>query len=44
VVGLRGDLEYRITQQLRLGGLLSFDRSADYNEARGLFYARYTLE
>ncbi|MBR0662845.1 tetratricopeptide repeat protein [Roseomonas hellenica] len=44
VVGLRGDLEYRITQQLRLGGLLSFDRSADYNEARGLLYARYTLD
>ncbi|HEY4252256.1 MAG TPA: cellulose synthase subunit BcsC-related outer membrane protein [Roseomonas sp.] len=44
VIGLRGDLEYRITQQLRLGGLLRFDRSADFNEARGMFYARYTLD
>jgi tetratricopeptide (TPR) repeat protein len=44
VLGLRGDMEYRLTQQLRVGGLLSFERSADYNEARGLFYARYLLE
>jgi Tfp pilus assembly protein PilF len=39
--GLRGDVEYAMTPTLRVGGLLRYDRSADWNEARGMLYARY---
>jgi Tfp pilus assembly protein PilF len=42
--GLRADLEYALTPQLRLGGLLRYDRSADWNEARGMLYARYRFD
>jgi tetratricopeptide (TPR) repeat protein len=42
--GLRGDIEYLITPQLRIGGALRFDRSADWNETRGLLYARYRFD
>ncbi|MBV1796702.1 cellulose biosynthesis protein BcsC [Siccirubricoccus sp. G192] len=42
--GLRGDIEYPLTPQLRLGGLLRYDRAANWNEARGLLYLRYRTE
>lgn len=42
--GLRGDLEYMVTPQLRIGGALRFDQAADWSEARGLFYARYRFD
>ncbi|GGC26551.1 hypothetical protein GCM10011504_00980 [Siccirubricoccus deserti] len=42
--GLRGDIEYPLTPQLRLGGLFRYDRAADWNEARGLVYLRYRTE
>ena len=44
VGGLRGDIEYPLTPQLRLGGLFRYDRAADWNEARGLLYLRYRTE
>ncbi|MBR0654624.1 cellulose biosynthesis protein BcsC [Plastoroseomonas arctica] len=44
VASVRGDLEYRINQQIRVGGLLRFERTADFNETRGLMYLRYALE
>ncbi|MDQ1081654.1 cellulose biosynthesis protein BcsC [Pseudoroseomonas cervicalis] len=42
--GLRADLEYAVTPSLRLGAALRYDRSADWNEARGLLYARYRID
>jgi tetratricopeptide (TPR) repeat protein len=42
--GLRGDLEYMVTPQLRIGGTIRFDQAADWNEARGLLYARYRFQ
>ncbi|WP_379540925.1 cellulose synthase subunit BcsC-related outer membrane protein [Teichococcus cervicalis] len=42
--GLRADLEYAVTPSLRLGAALRYDRSADWNEARGLLYARYRVD
>ncbi|MDO9708074.1 cellulose biosynthesis protein BcsC [Paracraurococcus lichenis] len=42
--GLRGDIEYSITPQLRIGGLLRYDRTANWNEARGMLYARYRFD
>jgi len=44
VASVRGDLEYRINQQIRVGGLLRFERTADFNETRGLMYLRYALD
>ncbi|MFC0409477.1 cellulose biosynthesis protein BcsC [Roseomonas elaeocarpi] len=44
VGGVRLDLEYSLTPQLRLGGLLRYDRSADWNETRGMLFARYRFE
>ncbi|WP_149537184.1 cellulose biosynthesis protein BcsC [Siccirubricoccus phaeus] len=42
--GVRGDVEYALTPQLRLGAALRYDRAADWNEARGTFYLRYRVE
>ncbi|NKE44532.1 tetratricopeptide repeat protein [Roseomonas frigidaquae] len=42
--GLRGDIEYMITPQLRIGGALRFDQAADWSETRGLVYARYRFD
>jgi hypothetical protein len=42
--GLRGDIEDLLTQQRCLGGLLRYDRAADWNEVRGLAYLRYRTE
>ncbi|MCO6419965.1 BCSC C-terminal domain-containing protein, partial [Siccirubricoccus sp. KC 17139] len=42
--GVRGDVEYALTPQLRLGAALRYDRAADWNEARGTFYLRYRPE
>ncbi|MFH5926600.1 cellulose biosynthesis protein BcsC [Roseomonas xinghualingensis] len=42
--GLRGDIEYSITPSLRIGASARYDRSADYNETRGLIYARYRFD
>ncbi|NKC30966.1 cellulose biosynthesis protein BcsC [Falsiroseomonas selenitidurans] len=42
--GLRGDLEYMLTPQLRIGGALRFDQAADWSETRGLVYARYRFD
>jgi Tfp pilus assembly protein PilF len=39
--GLRGDIEYMVTPQLRIGGALRFDQAADWSEGRGVVYARY---
>jgi hypothetical protein len=44
VGGLRGDIEYPLTPQLRLGGLFRYDRAAEWNEARGQVYLRYRTE
>ncbi|MEJ1936174.1 cellulose synthase subunit BcsC-related outer membrane protein, partial [Nostoc sp. NIES-2111] len=44
VIGsLRGDLQYSISRDLALGALLRYDRSANWNEARGGVYVRYQL-
>jgi len=43
VGSLRGDLEYALTRDLSLGATLRYDRSADWNEARGGVYVRYRL-
>jgi Tfp pilus assembly protein PilF len=42
--GLRGDIEYMITPQLRIGGAVRFDQAADWSETRGLVYARYRFD
>ncbi|WP_419899647.1 cellulose biosynthesis protein BcsC [Roseomonas sp. USHLN139] len=42
--GVRADVEYAVTPNLRLGAALRYDRSADWSEARGLLYARYKLD
>jgi hypothetical protein len=42
--GLRGDVEYSVTPNLRIGGLLRYDRTANWNEARGLVFARYRFD
>jgi tetratricopeptide (TPR) repeat protein len=39
--GLRGDIEYMLTPQLRIGAAARFDLAADWNELRALLYARY---
>nr|WP_255569285.1 cellulose biosynthesis protein BcsC [Neoroseomonas alba] len=40
---LRGDVEYALTRDLALGAMLRYDRSANWNEARGGVYVRYRL-
>ncbi|MFT8244479.1 cellulose synthase subunit BcsC-related outer membrane protein [Roseomonas sp. BN140053] len=42
--GLRADLEYSVTPSLRIGALLRYDRAADWNETRGMIFARYRLD
>ncbi len=42
--GLRGDLEYAVSPQLRIGGALRWDQAAEWNEARALLYARYRFD
>jgi hypothetical protein len=44
VGGLRADAEYALTPALRVGGLLRYDRAANWNEARGMLFARYRLQ
>ncbi len=42
VVGsLRGDIEYMVTPQLRIGTAMRLDQAADWSEARAFVYARY---
>lgn len=41
--GLRGDIEYMVTPQLRIGAAARFDKAADWSEARGIVYARYSF-
>jgi tetratricopeptide (TPR) repeat protein len=42
--GVRADIEYALTPSLRIGASARYDRSADYNETRGLIYARYRFD
>jgi Tfp pilus assembly protein PilF len=42
--GLRGDIEYAVNEQLRLGGAIRYDLAADWSELRALLYARYRFE
>ena len=42
--GVRGDVEYSVTSNLRIGALLRYDRTANWNEARGLVFARYRFD
>jgi cellulose synthase operon protein C len=42
--GVRADVEYSVTPNLRIGGLLRYDRTANWNEARGLVFARYRFD
>lgn len=42
--GVRGDIEYSVTPNLRIGALLRYDRTANWNETRGLFFARYRFD
>jgi Tfp pilus assembly protein PilF len=41
--GLRADLEYQLSTQLRVGAGLRYDQAADWNETRGFAYLRYLL-
>ncbi|BDG71927.1 cellulose biosynthesis protein BcsC [Roseomonas fluvialis] len=38
-----GDVEYQLSRDLVMGAMLRYDRSADWNEARGTVYVRYSL-
>ena len=42
--GVRGDIEYSVTPNLRIGALLRYDRTASWNETRGLLFARYRFD
>ncbi len=42
--GVRADLDYAVTSNLRIGALLRYDRTANWNEARGMFFARYRFD
>ena len=42
--GGRADVEYALTPTLRVGAAIRHDRSADFNETRGLVYARYRFD
>ncbi len=42
--GLRAGLEYEVNPSMRLGAGLSYDKSANFSETRGMVYARYTFE
>jgi Tfp pilus assembly protein PilF len=42
--GLRGDIEYAVTPNFRIGGLLRYERTGNWEEARGLVFARYRFD
>lgn len=42
--GVRADIEYAISPNLRVGGLLRYDRTANWEEVRGLAFARYRFD
>ena len=42
--GVRGDVEYAVAPNLRIGALLRYDRTANWNEARGMVFARYRFD
>ncbi|WP_376090943.1 cellulose synthase subunit BcsC-related outer membrane protein [Roseomonas sp. CCTCC AB2023176] len=42
--GVRGDIEYAVTPSIRIGALARFDKVADFNEGRGMIYARFRLD
>lgn len=42
--GVRADIEYSVSSSLRLGALLRYERTANWEEARGLLYARYRFD
>ena len=42
--GVRGDVEYTVSPNLRIGALLRYDRTANWNEARGMVFARYRFD
>ncbi len=44
VGGLRGDVEYAVTPALRIGGLLRYERTGNWEEFRGLVFARYRFD
>ena len=41
--GARGDIDYRINDNLHVGAQAGFDRSGNFTEGTGLVYARYTF-
>ena len=42
--GIRGDIEYALTPNLRIGALIRYDRTANFEEVRGLAFARYRFD
>ncbi|UPG71328.1 cellulose synthase subunit BcsC-related outer membrane protein [Roseomonas gilardii subsp. gilardii] len=44
VGGVRADAEYAVTPQFKVGGLLRYDRAADWNEVRAMLFARYRFD
>ena len=42
--GLRADIEYALTPNLRVGGLLRYERTGNWEEVRGLAFARYRFD
>ncbi len=41
---VRADIEYAITPAIRIGALARYERTADFDEARGMIYARFRLD
>ena len=41
---LRGDIEYAITPSIRIGALARYEKTADFDEVRGMIYARFRLD
>ncbi len=42
--GIRGDIEYAVSPNLRIGGLIRYERTANWEEVRGLAFARYRFD
>ncbi|MCK8784318.1 cellulose synthase subunit BcsC-related outer membrane protein [Roseomonas sp. NAR14] len=42
--GVRGNIEYAVTPNFRLGALVRFDSTGNWNETRGLLFARYRFD
>ena len=42
--GIRADIEYAVTPNLRIGGLIRYERTANFEEVRGLAFARYRFD